>query len=111
MGNPSPRIPWATPANTKTSPATSQREVLRSPGSKREASYRSARAPSGRGLRQLAKHGLGVVPGHAGIGNTLPVDEPGSGAQVLAAGDQVPTDAPLGRIAMLPELVDKYGRY
>ena len=29
----------------------------------------------------------------------------------LAAGDQVPTDAPFHRIAMLPELVEKYGRY
>ena len=29
----------------------------------------------------------------------------------LAAGDQVPTDAPLHRIEMLPELVEKYGRY
>jgi hypothetical protein len=30
---------------------------------------------------------------------------------MLAAGDQVPTDAPLRRIAMLPELVAEYGRY
>jgi len=30
---------------------------------------------------------------------------------IMAAGDQVPTDAPLHRIEMLPELVDKYGRY
>lgn len=29
----------------------------------------------------------------------------------MAAGDQVPTDAPFHRIAMLPELVDKYGKY
>ncbi len=29
----------------------------------------------------------------------------------MAAGDQVPTDAPLHRIKMLPELVAKYGRY
>jgi hypothetical protein len=30
---------------------------------------------------------------------------------IMAAGDQVPTDAPFRRIAMLPELVDRYGRY
>jgi len=30
---------------------------------------------------------------------------------IMAAGDQVPTDAPFHRIAMLPELVAKYGRY
>jgi Uroporphyrinogen decarboxylase (URO-D) len=30
---------------------------------------------------------------------------------IMAAGDQVPTDAPIHRIKMLPELVDKYGRY
>ena len=30
---------------------------------------------------------------------------------IMAAGDQVPTDAPLERIVMLPELVEKYGRY
>ncbi len=30
---------------------------------------------------------------------------------IMAAGDQVPTDAPFSRIAMLPELVDRYGRY
>ena len=30
---------------------------------------------------------------------------------ILAAGDQVPTDAPYHRIEMLPELVDKYGCY
>ena len=30
---------------------------------------------------------------------------------IMAAGDQVPTDAPFHRIAMLPELVNKYGRY
>lgn len=29
----------------------------------------------------------------------------------MAAGDQVPTDAPLHRIKMLPELVAEYGRY
>lgn len=29
----------------------------------------------------------------------------------LAAGDQVPTDAPFHRIAMLPELVERYGKY
>ena len=29
---------------------------------------------------------------------------------ILAAGDQVPTDAPFRRIAMLPELVDRYGK-
>lgn len=29
----------------------------------------------------------------------------------MAAGDQVPTDAPWERIAMLPELIDRYGRY
>jgi hypothetical protein len=29
----------------------------------------------------------------------------------MAAGDQVPTDAPWSRIAMLPELVEKYGNY
>ena len=28
---------------------------------------------------------------------------------ILAAGDQVPPDAPLDRISMLPELVEKYG--
>ena len=28
----------------------------------------------------------------------------------MAAGDQVPTDAAHARIAMLPELVDKFGR-
>lgn len=30
---------------------------------------------------------------------------------IMAAGDQVPTDAPFHRIAMLPELVARYGRY
>ncbi|MCF7855369.1 MAG: hypothetical protein K9N51_11275 [Candidatus Pacebacteria bacterium] len=30
---------------------------------------------------------------------------------LLAAGDQVPTDAPFHHIAMLPELIEKYGRY
>ena len=30
---------------------------------------------------------------------------------IMAAGDQVPTDAPFERIAMLPELVAQYGRY
>ena len=30
---------------------------------------------------------------------------------IMAAGDQVPTDAPFHRIAMLPELVEKYGGY
>lgn len=30
---------------------------------------------------------------------------------LLAAGDQVPPDAPWERIAMLPELVERYGRY
>jgi hypothetical protein len=30
---------------------------------------------------------------------------------IMAAGDQVPPDAPLHRIAMLPELVTNYGRY
>jgi len=30
---------------------------------------------------------------------------------IMAAGDQVPTDAPFHRIAMLPELVAEYGRY
>jgi uroporphyrinogen-III decarboxylase len=30
---------------------------------------------------------------------------------ILAAGDQVPPDAPWHRIAMLPDLVKKYGRY
>ena len=30
---------------------------------------------------------------------------------ILAAGDQVPPDAPWERIARLPELVDRYGRY
>jgi hypothetical protein len=30
---------------------------------------------------------------------------------IMAAGDQVPPDAPFHRIAMLPELVAKYGRY
>jgi len=30
---------------------------------------------------------------------------------IMAAGDQVPTDAPFHRIAMLPELVEKYGKY
>lgn len=30
---------------------------------------------------------------------------------IMAAGDQVPPDAPWHRIAMLPELVAKYGRY
>ena len=30
---------------------------------------------------------------------------------IMAAGDQVPTDAPFHRIAMLPELVAKYGGY
>ena len=30
---------------------------------------------------------------------------------IMAAGDQVPTDAPFRRIAMLPELVAKYGAY
>lgn len=30
---------------------------------------------------------------------------------IMAAGDQVPTDAPWERIAMLPELVERYGRY
>jgi hypothetical protein len=29
----------------------------------------------------------------------------------MAAGDQVPTDAPFHRIAMLSELVAQYGRY
>jgi hypothetical protein len=29
----------------------------------------------------------------------------------MAAGDQVPPDAPWHRIAMLPELVAKYGGY
>jgi hypothetical protein len=29
----------------------------------------------------------------------------------MAAGDQVPTDAPWERIAMLPELVERYGKY
>ena len=30
---------------------------------------------------------------------------------ILAAGDQVPTDAPIERIRMLPELIDRFGRY
>jgi hypothetical protein len=30
---------------------------------------------------------------------------------LLAAGDQVPTDASIHRIAMLPELVERYGQY
>jgi hypothetical protein len=30
---------------------------------------------------------------------------------IMAAGDQVPTDAPLHRIEMLPDLVEKYERY
>ncbi len=30
---------------------------------------------------------------------------------LMAAGDQVPPDAPFARIAMLPELVDRYGQY
>ncbi|MAE63277.1 MAG: hypothetical protein CMJ18_03310 [Phycisphaeraceae bacterium] len=30
---------------------------------------------------------------------------------ILAAGDQVPTDAPFHRIAMLSQLIDEYGRY
>jgi hypothetical protein len=30
---------------------------------------------------------------------------------IMAAGDQVPTDAPWERIAMLPELVERYGKY
>lgn len=30
---------------------------------------------------------------------------------IMAAGDQVPTDAPLHRIEMLPDLVEKYGKY
>jgi hypothetical protein len=30
---------------------------------------------------------------------------------IMAAGDQVPTDAPWHRIAMLPELVAEHGRY
>lgn len=30
---------------------------------------------------------------------------------IMAAGDQVPPDAPFHRIAMLPELVERYGRY
>ena len=30
---------------------------------------------------------------------------------IMAAGDQVPPDAPLHRIEMLPELVSKYGKY
>jgi hypothetical protein len=30
---------------------------------------------------------------------------------IMAAGDQVPTDAPLQRIAMLPELVAQFGKY
>jgi len=29
----------------------------------------------------------------------------------MAAGDQVPTDASYHRIALLPELVEKYGKY
>jgi hypothetical protein len=36
---------------------------------------------------------------------------PASLRLIMAAGDQVPTDAPFRRIAMLPELVDRYGRY
>ena len=30
---------------------------------------------------------------------------------IMAAGDQVPTDASYHRIALLPELVEKYGKY
>lgn len=30
---------------------------------------------------------------------------------IMAAGDQVPTDAPRHRIEMLPELIEQYGRY
>ncbi len=30
---------------------------------------------------------------------------------LMAAGDQVPTDAPFERIAMLPELIERYGSY
>jgi uroporphyrinogen-III decarboxylase len=30
---------------------------------------------------------------------------------IMAAGDQVPTDAPRRRIEMLPELIEQYGRY
>ena len=30
---------------------------------------------------------------------------------IMAAGDPVPTDAPFHRIALLPELVEKYGKY
>ena len=30
---------------------------------------------------------------------------------IMAAGDQVPTDAPLHKIKMLPRLVEKYGKY